>query len=87
MKPLPLLLLALLAALIAVPAANSRQQQGQTVVIDGSKNPERFPEWFVWEQAFESLSASPGPVPLHREIGVTETDLAVLRDTHGRSNN
>ena len=26
-----------------------------TVVIDGRKNPEKFPEWYIWEQTFLRL--------------------------------
>ena len=72
-----------LAILVATPTVGGAiSQSGQEVVIEGSKNPELFPEWFTWELAFVWVSehSDDGPVPLQKEIGISETDRAVLEE-------
>jgi hypothetical protein len=58
-----------------------------TLVLDGAKNPELFPEWFKWERFFTSLVGAPlaGAVvhglklpPLHVQLGLSEGDLAIV---------
>jgi hypothetical protein len=73
----------LLAILLATPTVGGAiSQSGQEVVIEGSKNPEQFPEWFTWELAFVWVSehSNDGPVSLQKEIGLSETDFAVLKE-------
>jgi hypothetical protein len=69
----------------------SPAQPGQvaagTLVLDGAKHPELFPEWFRWEGFFTSLVGAPlsGVVvhgmklpPLHEQLGLIEADLAIV---------
>ena len=58
-----------------------------TLVLDGAKNPELFPEWFKWEGFLSSLVDAPrsGVVvhgvkvpPLHEQLGVSEADLGIV---------
>jgi hypothetical protein len=66
------------------PGIWSTQEKEPYAVIDGSKNPDLFPQWYVWEMAFHWLDGgsteSRRPIPLHREIGISETELKFLMD-------
>lgn len=81
-----LLLALLLAALpsLSLEAAASYEQASstQTLIIDGSKNPERFPQWYVWETAFRSLPTSQleplAQARLLTDLGVSEADLVLI---------
>lgn len=62
------------AALLTDQAGGSRR-----LTIDGSKNPELFPEWFFWQTGLEALQVPPMPqMPRHKQIGVSEADLKIL---------
>jgi len=54
----------------------------EEVVLDGSKNPDIFPEWFVWEHTLQWVggagAAGTRPVPLRQELGVSRTELTFL---------
>jgi hypothetical protein len=56
--------------------------QGRTaqkeVVIDDSKTPERFPEWFIWEGVFQTLEGQSRPGTTSNALGVSEAEYAVL---------
>jgi hypothetical protein len=60
----------------------SHEEQAAAVIIDGSKNPQLFPQWFIWELTFQRLSGdmTKRPIPLHRELGVTEDELKFVLD-------
>lgn len=73
----------LTAVFSALPAPNEfTQADPNAKVIDGSTHPELFPEWFIWEQTFQRLGGdtSKHPVPLHRQLGVSEPELKLLLD-------
>ena len=76
-----LVALALAAACFSGPAwALQRQGTSGSLVIDGSKNPELFPEWFIWQQTFIALDrdGSNARIPVHVELGVSETEAQYL---------
>src|SRR5215471_15916186 len=69
-----------------VPPAHQASQSGASkdeVVIDGSKNPEMFPDWYIWEQLFERMprntSRSTNGRPIGDEIGITTKNLDIVR--------
>jgi hypothetical protein len=56
--------------------------QSEPQVIDGSKNPELFPEWYIWEMLFERL---PPTAPAEQEkinhysrLGLTNSEIQTL---------
>ena len=56
--------------------------QGKVLIIDGAKNPEKFPEWYIWEFTFRTLSTMPDSVgrqSLSSVIGVSADEMALLR--------
>lgn len=68
------------------PPQSAHTPPAGTLVLDGAKNPEFFPEWFKWEGFFTSMAGAPlsGVVvhgiklpPLHEQIGFSEADLAI----------
>jgi hypothetical protein len=55
------------------------QSPTQAVVIDGSKNPELFPEWYVWERVFEWLpSGATPPRGGGDELQISTTNYSIL---------
>jgi len=37
---------------------SASSSQGKVLIIDGAKNPEEFPEWYVWEFTFRTMSTT-----------------------------
>lgn len=78
----PYLMLSSLASLQWTEAAPPNGQS-QPRVIDGSKDPELFPEWFIWEMLFESLPRT-APAKGDRKVsrysllGLTDSDIQTL---------
>jgi hypothetical protein len=61
-----------------VPRLNT-QSSTQAVVIDGSKNPELFPEWYVWERLFEWLpSTATPPQGFGDQAQISTTNYSIL---------
>ena len=65
---------------VAAGAVGSHDSQAsQAVVIDGSKNPELFPEWYVWERTFEWLpTTATAPREFADEAQLSTANYAVL---------
>jgi hypothetical protein len=59
-------------------SANVTQPATKAVVIDGSKNPELFPEWFVWERIFDSIGSGAISRASPRSLGISEPEFTLL---------
>lgn len=59
---------------------SAQSASGKTLVIDGSKNPELFPQWYVWETFFQALPIENvgGPTLLRRELRVSDSEFVFL---------
>lgn len=81
------------APLRASIAVTVQSGQPKTLIIDGSKNPELFPQWFAWETFFQSWPMEYGrrATLLRQELGLSDQEVAYLqtevkrfRDAEGR---
>ncbi len=69
---------------LSVSSPNN-QNSSERVVLDGAKNPELFPEWYVWEMVFKKVArgAAHPKTPLHQELGISERELILLEQERG----
>lgn len=66
---------ALCSALVFVAAVPVLAQQK---IIDGSKNPELLPQWFVWQETFRTIVVHPDREKLEKEVGLTDDEFKFL---------
>lgn len=71
------------AAVLTAPAARGTSHQKETsLTIDGSKNPEMFPQWYVWELAFQQLGQESKRTrfPLQKQLGLSDAEDKIVMD-------
>ena len=70
----------LATAVLTAPAA--RHQHETSLTIDGSRNPEMFPQWYVWELAFQQLGQESKRTrfPLQKQLGLSDAEYKVVMD-------
>jgi hypothetical protein len=67
-----------------VTSAQSRLSQPSSsdeVVIDGTKNPELFPEWFIWQQTLRALDrlAATSKTPLYHGLDISGAEWTLIQ--------
>ncbi len=68
----------MLAVFLAPLVSSTHSQSSGEVVIDGAKNPELFPEWFVWEQTLQTLPRL-GRTGKTTELDVSRVEWALIQ--------
>lgn len=80
-----LMVAALTAAVLCQDGPGASPPDDPMIAIDGAKDPEKVPEWFVWREAFRIMAAPPDakiPMPIPTPIWqVTSPDqrMAIRR--------
>lgn len=51
-----------------------------SLVLDGAKNPELFPEWYVWELVFQRIArgAFHSKEPIHAQLGINAREFVLI---------
>lgn len=59
-----------------LPLASAQRAATQSLVIDGSRNPELIPEWYIWEQTF--LAIGRDAAGIRRKVAIDDDAVKVL---------
>jgi hypothetical protein len=63
MRRICVLVAVIVGAATAHVPTQAPSAKGEVVVIDGAKNPEQIPQWYVWGYAFRIFSGGPRELP------------------------